>query len=894
MSRLVPLLSSLLLAGCFPEVPMEYGKDGLTSSDTGTATTPDGTDPQDPDEDGDGVPASEDCDDTDATISPGADEVCDGVDNDCDGVIDPDDAADAAEWFPDSDGDGFGSGLGGRACTPPSDSAPNDLDCDDADAAVHPDSSEACDGIDNDCDGMIDDADDSLDPASRTAFYADTDDDGFGTPSDVTEACDLPTGHVVDATDCDDLDPAVHPDASEVCDDVDNDCDGLVDADDDSVDPATWRTFYEDLDADGYGSSSGGREACSTPVGAAASGDDCDDTNPAVNPAAVEVCDAADVDEDCDGLVDDADPSVDLSAAGLWYTDADADGFGDTSATGLLACDDPSDASGRFAPTADDCDDTTAAVHPGATEVCDAADVDEDCDGLADDADSSTDTATMSKWLPDADGDTYGDASGTALTACDDPSTSSAPYVSSSDDCDDSDPAIHPGATEVCDADDVDEDCDGLSDDADPSLDTSTASAWYVDADGDGFGDDSATATPWCDDPASGYATTADDCDDTDSAIHPSATEVCDFADNDCDPTTGQAGMARFVAASGTETDLATTLGAGTSSAPIAWSAPSDGTLWICEDTWYVNLEVSWDALDVVGPDGAALTVLDGAAAGPVVDASWFADLFLADVTLRNGGADNGGGIHAEYSTVEAEGVHFEDNLAVDDGGGLYAVDSAVTLTDCAFDGNEAIRHGGGLAVDGDGTWRGIELDGCTFTDNYAAEHGGGIHITGDADVELTDTVLTDNLADKDGGGLYHGSGVLTLDSCTVDLNLSDDDGGGAYIKDTFTADDTTFDGNSATDDGGGIYFDLDRNEDAVLQGTLTGSASSTSVSGNAAGDRGSGLVVKIDDDRSSGTLDVDTVDFGSDEVFHDTDNNDTLTPGDGASFYCDYAGDCR
>jgi hypothetical protein len=99
---------------------------------------------------------------------------------------------------------------------------------------------------------------------------------------------------------------------------------------------------------------------------------DCDDADPAVNPDAVEVCGGAD--EDCDGLVDEADPDlVDIPTV---YADADGDGWG--AGPGVTACDPPSGTTLLDG----DCDDTDAAVSPGATEVCRNG-VDDDCDGTA-------------------------------------------------------------------------------------------------------------------------------------------------------------------------------------------------------------------------------------------------------------------------------------------------------------------------------------------------------------------------------------------------------------------------------------------------------------------------------------------------------------------------------
>ena len=623
--------------------------------------------------------------------------------------------------------------------------------------------------------------------------------------------------------------------------------------------------------------------------------DDCNDLVAAVNPDAMEVCDSHDTDEDCNGLSDDADPGVDTGTATAWTADADGDGYGDSSAAPTLACDDPSTDGDLYVVDATDCDDADAAVNPGATEVCDAGDVDEDCDGLSDDDDASTDPTSMTVWAVDADGDSYGDADSTPLSACEDPSSSTTNYVADTTDCDDADSAVNPGATEVCDEFDVDEDCDGLVDDADPSVDPSTGTTWYVDADADGYGDSSATGTTFCEDPASGHVTTADDCDDGDADVNPGATEICNHVDDDCDAATSQAGMARFEDTSGASTDLSTTLGAGSSSGAVSWSSSGDGTLWICEDTWYVNLEVGGDAVDIIGPDGASVTVLDGTWDGSVLDAYWNADVEMSGFTLQSGYGWDGGGIVVDSSTFSGDSLRISGNDGWDGGGGIASFDSAFTLVDSTIEDNYA-DVGGGIYIDGDDGSVGVSFDGVTVTTNYAYDKGGGVFIEGDADVSFLDSDLSSNEADGNGGGLYQSNGELSLDTCTVDDNLSGRDGGGAYLRDTVTATDSSFDGNEAADDGGGLYIDIKRNEDVVLSGSIpSGStASSASVSGNTAGDDGDGIRIKIADQSPSGTLEVDTVDFGTDDVAYDTDGSGTLTPGDGASFVCDHDDDCR
>jgi len=185
-----------------------------------------------------------------------------------------------------------------------------------------------------------------------------------------------PTGYVADATDCDDLDAAVSPATDEVCNGVDDDCDGETD-EDDAVDALIW---YRDSDGDSYGDAASVAEACASPSGYVADSSDCDDGDASIHPGATETwydgvdqdCDAwSDYDQDGDGYDSDAysGDDCDDEDAGLEPSDADGDGFSTCEAD----CDDedadlePSDADGDgFSTCEADCDDGDALEYPGA------------------------------------------------------------------------------------------------------------------------------------------------------------------------------------------------------------------------------------------------------------------------------------------------------------------------------------------------------------------------------------------------------------------------------------------------------------------------------------------------------------------------------------------------
>ena len=284
--------------------------------------------------------------------------------------------------------------------------------------------------------------------------------------------------------DCNDGNASAHPGATEVCNTIDDDCDAMIDE-------GVTTAVYVDADHDGHGASgSAVLHRCATSGGYSVDATDCLDSDFTVSPGNPELCDH--IDNDCDTVIDEDTQIV------AWYRDVDGDGFGSAASGITSSCTRPT----GYSRARSDCDDTTPARSPAAPELCNA--IYDDCNGVAD-------YVIAPGNLEDDDRDHIAD------------SMCGAPLGR---DCDDLDPNAGPGMPETCNG--RDDDCDGIVDE------NAAQTAYYVDADHDGWGASRGAVVVSCLAPR-GAVARGGDCDDSNPAVAPGNSEACNGTDDDCD-----------------------------------------------------------------------------------------------------------------------------------------------------------------------------------------------------------------------------------------------------------------------------------------------------------------------------------------------------------------------
>ncbi|MCB9738071.1 MAG: hypothetical protein H6747_02310 [Deltaproteobacteria bacterium] len=488
------------------------------------------------------VQDGDDCKDGDTSVNPGATEICgNGKDDNCNGAQDEEGASGCTNFYADLDGDGYGSGAAKCLCQ--ADGAFKATvagDCNDAEPSINPGTAESCATPgDDDCDGDTND----LNADGCTNFYTDVDNDSYGVTPFKCVCTAVGAFKAAQAGDCDDTDATLNPGKAEICNNIDDNCNGAIDegcdddkdgycdndltyappgdgsvtvcpkgaGDTDDTDPGVNPSGAEicdgkDNDSNGQtdeGCDDDGDQYCDNDMIAVGKPDscpkgtgDCDDTKNGINPGAVEDC-ATSIDENCNGSIND------LGAKGCtpFFYDGDGDAFGTSQNQCLCVAAPP-----YKAINPGDCDDSDVKINPDVAEICDGKD--NDCDGVVDNG-------------CDDDKDGFCDAS---MQLVGNPAV----CPSGGNDCNDQNANVNPSRAEVC-GNTIDENCDGSTN----ALNATGCVAFYADADGDSYG--AGASKCYCEATGDYKVTLAGDCNDAEVSINPAADELCDGKDNNCD-----------------------------------------------------------------------------------------------------------------------------------------------------------------------------------------------------------------------------------------------------------------------------------------------------------------------------------------------------------------------
>jgi hypothetical protein len=232
-----------------------------------------------------------DCNNANSAINPSATEICNSADDNCNLQID--EGLLFQNYYQDFDGDGFGFGAPTSLCTSQTGYVNNVFDCNDFQAQVNPIAQEICNGVDDNCNTLIDDG------LQFTNYFLDGDQDGFGAGSPQSLCSNPGNGYSTLNTDCNDAIEAINPSSTEICNNLDDNCNLQID------EGLVFTNYFADNDSDGFGNPAQATSSCSPINGMVTNNGDCNDANANINPLAVEIGGNG-IDENCDGQIDNS------------------------------------------------------------------------------------------------------------------------------------------------------------------------------------------------------------------------------------------------------------------------------------------------------------------------------------------------------------------------------------------------------------------------------------------------------------------------------------------------------------------------------------------------------------------------------------------------------------